>query len=820
MPTSVAQTARIFEDPETCSPNKGHKSTTSVGDVFRGRRKENEKPRSSREDAKSPLGERPINSPPQTRRVPLRDEGGARPTMHKKSGSTTSIKTFLFGREKQNDKENDKDDKDETLAKPKKSKSSTNLSGLLRKRSKKDLRADGKDTGLHTSASPGKVSTPIWAQFATQPVETADGTRQWPDNVARLAGDTPALTPQMYQEDQAAGSHSYFNIDPELRMPQRPYLQKKGSKSSIFTEDLDDRRSMDHERPPSRGSSARPEVHRQQSALSQCDTVDHLQGEKKEEKVRPRSRVFDIMGAFGTKSKEPENEDRSTATNPILESQDLDLAFENVLGRYDIPHNLRDHMRNLKPEVKASLVKGERIGSGSSNGDPAMSPCKRSEEMERPRSHDGEKKRSRSRSRPRSRVFSISRKNKDSVPDKVEGSARSRSKSRPKSQDMSSRPLSMVSNASATSLASLAPTDSASTPGDFIHYLTEVRKPELVEVGKIHKLRISLRVESVQWTDSFVCRGGMDELVSLLHRIMKIEWREDHEDSLLHEILLCLKALSTTKLAMQRLADMESDLLPALLKMLFDPERKGPAEFSTRSLVIQLVFAHLQATIDEEPRRHEERARQVAELMRDSVTDRTQQPLDFVSQMHTSRPYRTWCKEVTNVTKEVFWIFLHHMTVIPLTEPNKADTVFARRYFPSLRAPHPAAPYVGGVEWEATQYLACHLDLLNGLIASLPRREERNQLRGELRQSGFEKVMGISLRTCKEKFYSAVHDGLRLWVAAAKADDWPVEDVRAGPPRETIRGTKSPVKTKVDEAPQIKLDVGTKSGNNVDDGWL
>lgn len=820
MPTSVAQTARIFEDPETCSPRKGHKSTTSVGDVFRGRRKENEKPNTSRDNAKSPLGERPINSPPQTRRVPLKDEGGSRPVMHKKSGSTTSIKTFLFGREKNNDKENEQDNKDEASTKPKKSKSSTNLSGLLKKRSKKDLRANESDTGRSTPPSPEKAQTPIWAQFATQPVETADGTRQWPDNFTRINGDTPPLTPQMYHQDQASGSHSYFSIDPELRMPQRPYLQKRGSKSSIFTEDLEDKHSMELERPKSRGSPARPEVSRQQSALSQCDTADHSRSEKKEEKTRPRSRVFDIIGAFATRPREPEDEDRPAPTRTVTEPQDLDLAFENVLGRYDIPHNLRDHMRNLKPEVKASLVKGERIGSGSSNGDPTMPPSKRSEENERPRSNDGEEKRPRSRSRPRSRVFSMSRKNKDSVNDKVENSSRSRSKSRPKSQDLSSRPLSMVSNVSATSLASIAPNDSASTPGDFIHYLTEVRKPELVEVGKIHKLRISLRVESVQWTDSFVCRGGMDELISLIQRVMKIEWREDHEDSLLHETLLCLKALSTTNLAMQRLAEMESDFLPALLKMLFDPERKGPAEFSTRSLVIQLIFAHLRATIHEEPCKHEERARQVAEMMRDSVTEDDKQPLDFVTQMHTSRPYRTWCKEVGNVTKEVFWIFLHHMTVIPFTEPSSGEGVYARRYFPTLRAPHPAAPYVGGVEWEATQYLACHLDLLNGLIASLPSREERNQLRGELRQSGFEKVMGTSLRTCKEKFYSAVHDGLRLWVVAAKADDWPVEDVRAGPPRETNSGRKSPVKKKADEAPQIKLDVGLKTGSRVDDGWL
>jgi hypothetical protein len=29
-------------------------------------------------------------------------------------------------------------------------------------------------------------------------------------------------------------------------------------------------------------------------------------------------------------------------------------------------------------------------------------------------------------------------------------------------------------------------------------------------------------------------------------------------------------------------------------------------------------------------------------------------------------PYQVWCKEMTNVTKEVFWIFIHHLNVIPV----------------------------------------------------------------------------------------------------------------------------------------------------------
>ncbi len=195
------------------------------------------------------------------------------------------------------------------------------------------------------------------------------------------------------------------------------------------------------------------------------------------------------------------------------------------------------------------------------------------------------------------------------------------------------------------------------------------------------------------------------------------------------------------------------------------------------------------------------------------------QPLGFIQSMHQPRPYKVWCKELVSVTKEVFWIFLHQTNVIPVVDPrassspgtfpsestsssntgttidgtaiscatnnttpdNESKKSYSQLHFPRERPPVPAAPYVGGVEWDATNYLSSHLDLLNGLLASLPTTTARNELRDELRMSGFEKVMGGSLRTCKEKFYGAVHDGLKTWVAAAREDGWVVDDVRRGP---------------------------------------
>lgn len=258
------------------------------------------------------------------------------------------------------------------------------------------------------------------------------------------------------------------------------------------------------------------------------------------------------------------------------------------------------------------------------------------------------------------------------------------------------------------------------------------------------------------------------------------KYREDHEDQLLHELLLCLKALCTASSALRKLLEMEAIIFPRLIELLFDEEKKGPSEFTTRGLIIQLLFTHLaSATIDQRP----ERTRRILSYVADKVPKEDKRPIEFIEAAHTRRPYKRWCKEVVNVTKEVFWIFLHGTNVIDFPKENQANEreTYSSLHFPAERPPVPAAPYVGGVEWEATNYLANHLDLLNACTASLETQDERNGFRLDLRNSGWEKALGGSLRTCKEKLHTALHEGLKTWVAAAVADGWQVDDVRYGP---------------------------------------
>lgn len=317
--------------------------------------------------------------------------------------------------------------------------------------------------------------------------------------------------------------------------------------------------------------------------------------------------------------------------------------------------------------------------------------------------------------------------------------------------------------------------------------------------------------------------------------------REEHEDALLHENLLCLKGLTTTAKAMEYLHSVQADLFPKLLHLLFDAERKGPSEFTTRNIITSVLLTYIESAA---PAERIVRAKTVLSHLRDKPGKDEERPLPFVLEMRQERPYRVWCKEVVSVTKEVFWIFLHNLNVVALPSDKSAqpglltgqdsrvpndDTNgpfgYMLRNFPQERPPVPAAPYVGGVEWDATNYLASHLDLMNAMIACTATAQERNKLRAEFRISGWERCLGGSLRICKEKFYGSVHVALRTWVAAAAEDGWDVRDVRFGPASEarSPQKSRSGQKHKVEPAPKLdmpKLDFGLDGKPGAKDAWL
>ncbi|KAI0441858.1 armadillo-type protein [Xylaria telfairii] len=488
-----------------------------------------------------------------------------------------------------------------------------------------------------------------------------------------------------------------------------------------------------------------------------------------------------------------------------LDPKDIDKHLEAMLDRRNIPENQRYKMRNLTDTIKMEFI---RQDWAESKGINATRPGSHDSEASMTGSQDQEK-------RSRGRSFTLSRSNgkksdsrSPTKKSKGEGTLGRHFRTRSTDSLASERPSSAGSSSGGGILSKMK---SQQGPMDYVNYLRKVQQPELVEVGKLHKLRLLLRNETVAWTEEFIRQGGMQEIVSLLHRIMEVEWREEHEDALLHENLLCLKALCTTALAIQYLHSIQATLFPALLRMLFDPDKKGPSEFTTRGIITSVLFTYIKSA---PPQDRPIRAKTVLGHLRDPEPKEQDRPLGFVLDMRRERPYRVWCKEATSVTKEVFWIFLHHLNIVYLPRdketregrgPSGIDSMaYMRTHFPQERPPVPAAPYVGGVEWDATNYLASHLDLLNAIIACTSTAEERNTLRNLFHISGWERCMGGSLRLCKEKFYPGVHDALRTWVAAAAEDGWDVRNVRYGPPP----APKSPTKNKPKEdqpAPKIEM---------------
>ena len=195
-------------------------------------------------------------------------------------------------------------------------------------------------------------------------------------------------------------------------------------------------------------------------------------------------------------------------------------------------------MRSLDTNIKADFIKKDKTSSGSaSSSEGLFITSKRPTAGNRSQTdvfttHDtGESvdptysTQSPKKPRPRSRTFTFSKSGQS--PSKKQKSERPASHQRNKSGGL-------TPSASSTSLASDGATQGSmlfsrankpALPEDYIKYLKIVQAPGSVEVGKIHKLRQLLRNETVGWVDEFIMQGGMTELLELLYRIIKVEWR-------------------------------------------------------------------------------------------------------------------------------------------------------------------------------------------------------------------------------------------------------------------------------------------------------
>ena len=460
------------------------------------------------------------NQPPTSPRKegwhPYTSDDGSSKSLHKKTLSSISLKS-LAGR----DTDKQTKAKGAKVDKPKKTKSSTNLANLLsRPKSSKNLRKQAeeeearkaKDKENRSPILPSETSRPpIYAQFSS------DCFAKQPLGGKFLEDEIDLYTPQQYypgkQRDFYNGPDSQPSLTKRDDGPQRPKSTYLPHSFSI----------QDITRRVSGGSSRHSAEILRKASGDKRPSFDRKTTDKAAtlDKAPNRGqRVLAALPGFGDAKQKP----TAREGEQILDDRDVDREFEAMLDRRNIPEHQRGKMRSLAISMKKDFVKQDWAEIATSkNSRPGTNGSNSSADVT-----TGEQDIVQTKSkRPRSRTFTLSRKSSKetvSVSKKTKPEGTIGKHSRTKSSESMSGGKSLTSS-SASVAQTLIAKAKGQCPDDFVSYLRKVQKPELVEVGRLHKLRLLLRNETVAWTDEFIGHGGMDEIVGLLNRTMEVEWR-------------------------------------------------------------------------------------------------------------------------------------------------------------------------------------------------------------------------------------------------------------------------------------------------------
>lgn len=417
--------------------------------------------------------------------------------------SPTKASTFASMKTKVSKDKNNLDDPEDdgSPTKPKKPKSATNLVGLFSKSKtlKGTQKIDNEDElrsrkdKENRTPPPGSIGTPkksarppIYAQFASGALE---------------------------KNSRSENSNDVFN-----GRPQNGSRHSNGSSAS----DMSSGRNV-KQRPKSYHAAytAKQEVGYQGS--------EHGSGKASPSKSSRGLHLF----SSGSGSKSARTSESSQSSELVLDPKDIDKHLEAMLDRRNIPENQRYKMRNLANTIKMEFIRQDwaetqGMANRPSSHDSHSSMTGVNEKIKTKEPSDKVKK-------SRTRSFTLSRGGgKKSAPSsptkksKPEGSIgrHFRTKSTDSVPITGERPSSSSGSGSTSSGGGiLSKIKLQQGPVDYVNYLRKVQKPEVVEVGKLHKLRLLLRNETVTWTEEFIRQGGMEEIVGLLHRIMEVEWR-------------------------------------------------------------------------------------------------------------------------------------------------------------------------------------------------------------------------------------------------------------------------------------------------------
>lgn len=272
-------------------------------------------------------------------------------------------------------------------------------------------------------------------------------------------------------------------------------------------------------------------------------------------------------------------------------------------------------------------------------------------------------------------------------------------------------------------------------PGQFVQYLT-VTSPRDTNDACVHRLNMFLRSQPTVWVNLYIALGGFKALADQVDGIIKIEWREEHEDELLSELLACVQSLCTVRTGVEQL---NAEYLRKITNLLFSD--KQPSDFTCRGRIISILEIYIGARGE----LRQTRALEVLDYLADPVKPLSERPLEMLEKARKSRPYKRWVHEIRKLTQDCFWAFLHTDNKIPILSPAECAAMPKRK---------PVVPegYVGGVEWLVIEYICFHLSLLNTILSSLP-ITDRQSIRTDMKNSSFETTCGTQLRRASTTFF-------------------------------------------------------------------
>lgn len=339
--------------------------------------------------------------------------------------------------------------------------------------------------------------------------------------------------------------------------------------------------------------------------------------------------------------------------------------------------------------------------------------------------------------------------------------------------------IGMHSNPSSTSLVSMRSRSASFSKDSGVgvmtasYYATMLKATDSsrLEVAKVKKMRAVLSSESPAWLGEFFEEGGYDAMLFRLRELLEMEWREEqHDDQLLHELLRCFVALTSTECGRRALSSTSPAPYAELANLLFSEKR--PGELSTRKLLVELLMI-----LPDLPIPSEELHNRVSDVSSSRVTsslsnrmaengklslhftllvtllhnarDPSKEAIvDFISATHTPRPFKGWVTELLNVNRDYFWVFCHSSNRFWALQDVNID---------EAQAPKVPGGMTGGVEFEAMSYLTSQVRLINLVARRLLKVENAaHDFHSLLFASGIERLLAIT-RKASQTYYQQLH---------------------------------------------------------------